>query len=369
MKRSLALLCSTLYAADPGAIFRECDRPDSPGASVMAIRNGKVIYKHAFGLADLERQTRATTKTNYRLASVTKQFTAMSIMMLAERGKLSFDQKLDTIVAGLPPAITIRQLLNHTSGLADYEDGVTTIQIKDQDVLDILRKKERTLFEPGAKFSYSNSGYAMLALVVEKLSATTFAEFLAKNIFAPLKMNSTVAHQEGIDLVRDRAYGYSKEGETFKRTDQSLTSAVLGDGGIYSSVEDLRKWDAALWANRLVSADTWKQAVTPGPNAGNYGFGWEIASYNGREVWRHSGSTIGFRSHIARFPKERLTVSVLLNRADLDAQELALALADRFLENSLPNGRGSVTNDALFVPSRDRQGAIAAPIFFPFGGP
>ena len=330
MNRSLVLLCSSLYAADPGTIFRECDRPDSPGASVLAIRNGKVIYKHAFGLADLDRHTRAATKTNYRLASVTKQFTAMTIMMLAERNKLSFDQKLDTIVTGLPPGITIRQLLNHTSGLADYEDGVTTFQLKDHDVLDILRKKNRTLFEPGAKFSYSNSGYAILALVVEKLSGMTFAEFLAKNIFAPLKMNATVAHQAGIDVVRDRAYGYSKEGETFKQTDQSLTSAVLGDGGVYSSVEDLRKWDAALWTNRLVSADTWKQAVTPGSNAGIYGFGWEIASYNGREVWRHSGSTIGFRTHIARFPKERLTVIVLLNRTDLDAQAMTLAVADYF---------------------------------------
>ncbi len=320
-----------MHAADPGAIFRECIRSDSPGASVIAIKDGKVLYQHAFGLADLERHTRATTKTNYRLASVTKQFTAMSVMMLAERGKLSFDQKLDTILTGLPPEVTIRHLLNHTSGLADYEDGATTFQLKDRDVLEILRKKDRTLFEPGTKYNYSNSGYSMLALVVEKLSGMTFADFLKTNIFGPLNMSTSVAHQEGIDIVRDRAYGHSKDGEKFKRTDQSLTSAVLGDGGIYSSVEDLRKWDAALWANRLVSAETWRQAVTPGPNAGNYGFGWEIASYKGRPVWRHSGSTIGFRTHIARFSQERLTVIVLLNRSDLNPQDLALALADLFL--------------------------------------
>ena len=331
MKLSLILLCSSLAAADPGAIFSECDRPDSPGASVIAIKDGKVLYKHAFGLADLDRHTRATTKTNYRLASVTKQFTAMSVMMLAERGEISFDQKLDTILAGLPPGITIRHLLNHTSGLADYEDGATTFQLKDRDVLEILRKKDRADFEPGSKYAYSNSGYSMLALVVENLSGMTFADFLKKNIFDPLKMSATIAHQEGIDVVRDRAYGHSKDGEKFKRTDQSLTSAVLGDGGIYSSVEDLRKWDAALWANRLVSAETWKQAVTPGPNAGSYGFGWEIDSYKGRAVWRHGGSTIGFRTYIARFPKEHLTVIVLLNRADLNAQDLALAVADMFL--------------------------------------
>jgi CubicO group peptidase (beta-lactamase class C family) len=330
MKLPLMFICSALSAADPGAIFRECDWPDVPGVSVMAIGNGKVLYKHAFGLADIERHIRATTKTNYRLASVTKQFTAMSIMMLAERGKLSFDQSLAGIIPGLPARITIRHLLNHTSGLADYEDGATTFQLNDHHVLEILRKKDSTLFEPGAKFSYSNSGYAVLALVVEKHSAMTFAEFLTKNIFAPLKMSATVAHQEGVDKVRDRAYGHSKDGDKFKRTDQSLTSAVLGDGGIYSSVEDLCKWDAALWTNRLVSAGTWRQAVTAGANTA-YGFGWEIASYKGRTVWRHSGSTIGFRTHITRFPRERLTVIVLLNRADLDAQALALAVADMFL--------------------------------------
>ena len=330
-KLSLMLWASALTAASPATIFRECDHPDSPGASVMAIKDGNVLYKHAFGLADLKRGTRATTATNYRLASVTKQFTAMSVMMLAERGKLTFDQKLDTILTGLPPGITIRHLLNHTSGLADYEDGATTFPLKDRDVLEILRNKDQTIFEPGTKFSYSNSGYSMLALIVEKLSNMLFAEFLKKNIFSPLKMSATAAHQEGVDIVPRRAFGYSKDGGKYIRTDQSLTSEVLGDGGIYSSVEDLRKWDAALWANRLVSHETWNQAVTPGPNAGNYGFGWEIATYKGRTLWRHGGSTIGFRTYIARFPQQRLTVTVLLNRADLNAQDLALAVADLFL--------------------------------------
>jgi len=332
---AMTLLCSLLQGADPGKLFEACEHPGTPGAGVMVIQAGKVVYKHAFGLSDLEKQTRATTKTNYRLASVTKQFTAMSIMLLAEKGQLTFDQKLNTILTGLPAGITIRQLLNHTSGLPDYEDGATTFPLKDKDVLEILRKKNRTEFEPGAKFSYSNSGYAVLAMVVEKVSGMPFAAFLEKNIFGPLKMTATVAHQEGIDKVRERAYGHSPDGASFKRTDQSLTSAVLGDGGIYSSVEDLRKWDAALWSShKLVSAKTWQQAVTPGPNAGIYGFGWESTSYKGHKVWQHGGSTIGFRTFIARFPEDRMTVIVLLNRSDLDSKKLAMSVADLYLAAS-----------------------------------
>jgi CubicO group peptidase (beta-lactamase class C family) len=326
------------------SLFESCRAPGAPSASVMVIRDGEVLYKKAFGLANLEARVAATTRTNYRLASVTKQFTAMAVMMLVDRGKLSFDQKLPAFFDGLPSwssRVTVRHLLNHTSGIKAYEAAVQHIkpedvtssnQLRDKDVLDIVKKEEATYFEPGTQYRYSNSGYALLALLVEKVSGRTFAQFLQENIFEPLKMDGAVAHEDGVSTVRDRAYGYVKEGERFVRRDQSATSAVLGDGGVYSSVEDLYKWDRALAGGRLVKPETWKQAVTPASlpdgRRTEYGFGWEIGTFNGKTAWRHSGGTIGFTTHILRLPEERVTVIVLHNRVDLSPRKTADQIAD-----------------------------------------
>jgi CubicO group peptidase (beta-lactamase class C family) len=208
-------------------------------------------------------------------------------------------------------------------------------QIRDRDVMMVLRKQEATKFEPGSRYEYSNSGYAVLAQIVEKASGMSFAGFLKKNIFDALGMKGTVVHEEGTSVVRDRAYGYSKRGDAFERTDQSATSAVLGDGGVYSSVEDLFRWDQALYGTRLVKRETWRQAVTPGIlNSGKpteYGFGWQIGTHNGHTVWHHGGGTIGFLTYIARFPEDRLTVIVLFNRLGLDPSNIAFQIADQYL--------------------------------------
>jgi CubicO group peptidase (beta-lactamase class C family) len=326
------------------ALFAACQEPGAPSASVMVIQEGKITYKKAFGLANIEERVSAATHTNYRLASVTKQFTAMAAMMLADRGKLGFDQKLTAFFDDLPAwssKVSVRHLLNHTSGVPAYEPTVQHIrpeevtpanQLLDKDVLAILKKQNTTYFEPGAEFRYSNSGYALLALIIEKVSGMSYAQFLERNIFGPLEMTGTVAHQEGVSTVRNRAYGYLKEGGGFLRRDQSATSAVLGDGGIYSSVEDLGKWDRALTEGKLVKAETWQQAVTPGTLADGrrtaYGFGWEVGTFDEKPAWRHSGGTIGFTTHILRLPEHRVTVIVLQNRMDLNAGKAASQIAE-----------------------------------------
>lgn len=326
------------------ALFREYVRPDAPGASVMVIRDGKVLLKKAYGLANLEDKTPCATDTNYRLASVTKQFTAAAIMLLVERKKLSYDSTLTDLFPGFPAygkQITARHLLNHTSGLIDYEDLIpnsTVTPLKDAQVLELLKREKGTYFPPGSKFQYSNSGYALLALIVEAASRTSFAAFLETNIFKPLGMSDTVAFENGISVVKHRAYGYWKHSDgsdVFERKDQSLTSSVLGDGGIYSSVEDLYKWDQALYTDRLLSRASLREAFTPGVKINDegegYGFGWFVATYRGlRTVW-HYGSTTGFRTAIERFPDQRFTVIVLVNRNEADAHKLARQVVDLYL--------------------------------------
>jgi CubicO group peptidase (beta-lactamase class C family) len=335
---------SSNKSSDVDTLFREYDRQDAPGACVMVIKEGEVVYKKAYGMANLEEKTAATTRTNYRLASVTKQFTAMAIMMLAERKKLSYDSVLTDFFTDFPAygkQITVRQLLSHTSGLIDYEDVIpkeTTTPLKDRQALDLLKQQKETYFTPGSKYQYSNSGYALLALIVEKASGLSFATFLEKNIFKPLGMDETVAYEQGVSTVHNRAYGYRAGSNGFERKDQSLTSSVLGDGGIYSSVEDLYKWDQALYTNKLVGVEAIKRAFTPvaktsGASAG-YGFGWYIEEYRGMKTVWHYGSTTGFRTAIERFPDRKFTVIVLLNRNEPDshkAHALARKVADLYL--------------------------------------
>ena len=320
------------------ALFDEYRRPNVPGVSVMTVQAGRVPYKAAFGLASLEDGIPCAADTNYRLASVTKQFTAMAVMLLAERRQLSFEDRLSQFFAAFPPhgqQITVRHLLHHTSGLVAYEDVIpesVTSPLTDRDVLDLLRRQTHTYFPPGSAFRYSNSGYALLALIVERVSGLSFAAFLHKHIFAPLQMNNTVAYEPGISTVRNRAYGYTQRDHGFERTDQSRTSSVLGDGGIYSSVQDLGKWDQALYTTQLVSQATLDLAFAPGvmlpdQDAG-YGFGWFIGAYRGEPTVWHHGETVGFRTMLQRFPRQRFTVIVLINRSEGDPAESARRIAD-----------------------------------------
>jgi CubicO group peptidase (beta-lactamase class C family) len=311
-----------------------------PGAAVLVMRDGKPVIRRAYGFADLEHRIAATPATNYRLASMTKAFTAAAILLLAEDGRLSVDDPIRKWLPSMPQAaraVTVRHLLTHTSGLIDYEDiipSTLTRQVHDVDVLRLLEGENRTYFAPGSSYRYSNSGYALLALIVGRASGMDFASFLHARIFQPLQMKETVAYEEGITTVAHRAYGYSADHQSWTRTDQSQTSAVLGDGGIYSSIDDLAKWDAALYDNRLLRPESLRQAFAPMTQtddpAVRYGFGWRIT---GESLW-HSGETMGFRNVIVRFPTRHVTVIVLTNRDDPEPYFTALAVAKLFVPNA-----------------------------------
>ena len=310
-----------------------------PGASLLVIQEGKLVVQRGYGLSDVEHGIEAGPTTNYRLASVTKQFTASAILLLAEDGKLTLDDRLRHWLPSLPradDAITLRQLLTHTSGLVDYEDVMadgSTEQLRDADVLRLLESQDRTYFKPGSEYRYSNSGYALLALIVERACAMPYQDFLRERIFLPLGMHDTLAYVRGGPEVPHRAFGYSEIEGQWIRTDQSTTSAVLGDGGIYSSIEDLAKWDAALYDDRLLSdasraaAFTTQVQVVGEPYPAGYGYGWRIT---GDSLW-HSGETIGFRNVILRYPRQHLTVILLSNRDDPQPYATAMAIARLYL--------------------------------------
>jgi len=314
---------------------------DVPGASVVVIRDGKVIVRRAYGMADLERRVPAAPETDYRLASVSKQFTAMAVMLLARDGKLRYDQPVRDFLPELPAAtraVTVRHLLNHTSGLWDYEDLVPesrTSQLDDRDVLSLVASKDSLYFQAGGEYRYSNSGYVLLGMIVARASGMTLPEFLRARIFAPLGMGASVAHVEGSDTVPHRAYGYSPRGGTFEQTDQSVTSATLGDGGIYTNIDDMTRWDQVLYTTELVDAAALQLATTPpelpGGAATQYGFGWFVDRYRGAKRWRHTGETSGFRNAVQRFPERRLTIVVLTNRSSGEPAAIAERIADRLL--------------------------------------
>jgi len=323
------------------SLVAKFDGPDRPGACVAVIHDGTFAFKKGYGLAHLEEKIPVGEDTNFRLASVTKQFTAMAILLLKEQGALDYDDPLSRFFPDFPEIgtkITVRHLLNHTSGLIDYENIMPEglkVPLKDRDVLELLKTQHGTYFTPGTEYRYSNSGYALLALIVEKVSGMGFASFLKENIFSPLGMNDTVAYEEGITTVPRRAYGYKETDAGFVFSDQSLTSSVLGDGGIYTSVLDYFKWDQALYTEGLVSRETLQEAFSPARLADGtlspYGFGWRFEERQGVRVIYHNGSTCGFSTAVRRVPERQLSVIVLSNNANGKAPSLADELLDWLL--------------------------------------
>lgn len=351
----LSIAANTVRAEQIDRIFTEINSARSPGVAVLVLQKGRVIFERGYGVADLRSLPKLDAHTNFRLASCTKQFTAMAIMLLVHDGRLHYEDHLTDVFPDFPDygkSITIRNLLNHTSGLLDYEDlmekpsastpAENIPQIKDAGVLAILKRQRTTKFPPGTKWDYSNSGYAVLAMVVQKVSGQPFGDFLHDRIFLPLKMTGTVAYEKGKNSVSNRAYGHTRENGAWHGLDQSSTSAVLGDGGVYSSLTDLAKWDQALANHALLSEAEMRPAITPVKGSDGsvhepdgtpaaYGFGWFLNSYTGHPRMWHYGETVGFRTTIQRFVDDNLTIIILCNRDDQVPANLALQVADLFL--------------------------------------
>lgn len=334
-------------------LFAPFAAPGAPGASVGIFRQGRPLLMRAYGLASLDPAVPTTPSTQFRLASLTKQFTATAVLLLIADGLLREDTPLAEILPELPDPpgavepVRIGHLLTHTSGLPDFEALLPADQaepVRDADVLALLAKSAERYFRPGTAWRYSNSAYALLALVVERLGGRPFPEFLRERIFRPLGMERAVAYVTGGPEVAERAYGYSASADGFRFSDQSMTSAVLGDGGIYASLAELALWEAALVEGRLLPPALLKAAWTPARLADGtaipYGFGWYVDEDRGRTRLTHHGETIGFTNAVIRYPREEVSVWVLTNRTASAPWELAQRLADEVLARAA-GGRGA----------------------------
>jgi CubicO group peptidase (beta-lactamase class C family) len=309
---------------------------DVPGAAVLVMHKGRVAFSRGYGVADLETKGPVTDRTNFRLASLTKAFTAVAILRLVEAGSLRLDDHVADILADFPAygrAIRIRHLLSHTSGLQAYQEFIPASQsrpLTDRDVLTLLRRADSLLFPPGTAFRYGDSGYAILALVVQAVSGQPFARFLDTHVFARAGMKSTLAWEPGLREVPHRAVGYVARPTGFRVSDQNVTSAVLGDGGVYSSLRDLAAWDRALDGHRLISASlqhlAWAPTTLSNGAPTQYGFGWYLDRHGTEPYVFHRGETSGFTNFIVKYPHRRLTVVVLTNRHGGAPDDIAAAI-------------------------------------------
>ncbi len=330
------------------AIFASFVTEDSPGGAVIVIQDGQILHKAGYGLADLEGGVPITPESIFHLGSTGKQFTGLAVMMLAEEGRLNYDDPIGQYLPELArfgDGLTIRHLLHHTSGIPDYhEDGELSEELFDlaemptnEDALALLSEMGELRFTPGEEFFYSNTGYEMLASLIERVSGQPFPTFMQERVFDPLGMKDTFS-QPNPDRLADPkvAHSYIFDGDQIEAYDSDPLDYLVGSGSIYSTLEDMYLYDQALYTDELVKQSTLAEAFKPmllnDGTESNYGFGWELGTLSGERYVAHEGAWLGFVSFYARFPDQRLSVIVLLNRDyDLPDEDLALEIADLYL--------------------------------------
>ncbi|MGQ0532157.1 MAG: serine hydrolase [Caulobacteraceae bacterium] len=300
--------------------------------SILIARDGVPLVSRGYGMANYELGVANTPQTVFRIASLTKQFTALAIMQLQERGRLNVSDPICNYLDNCPQTwrpITIRQLLTHTSGIPNFSsqpnwDEIISVQRHTRlGFINVFRDLP-PLFAPGEGFRYSNSGYYLLGLIIERASGESYNDYLRENIFAPLGMSNSGLH-DGRTLVANRAAGYDWSGSTFIIPEYANEMNGFANGGLYSTTHDLLRWDQSLYTDQLVSRQSLDEIFTPIRE--RYGYGWLIVDWFGRQTYGHSGSFQGFSSFIARVPGERLTIIVLSNSDRASATAVARSLA------------------------------------------
>lgn len=324
------------------SVMRSSNPSTEPGTALLVVVGGQIIYKNGYGLANGKTKTPITAETNFRMASISKQFTAMCILLLEKEGKLTLDDPLIKFFPGfnarVGKKVHVRHLLTHSSGILDYEavmDPQQRKQLLDDDVLALISNRDSLYFEPGAQFRYSNSAYCLLALIVERISGKPFVSFLEQRIFQPLHMTASTVYKAGKPIA-NRAMGYRRKGGGFIFSDQSVTSATKGDGGVYTSLNDYLKWINALQAGTLLDLTASLQRTgqsIPQAKDSYYGAGWFFRRPD-KPILFHSGSTCGFNNYVVSIPSEHLLVLCFSNKADNKAN--ASAILKIMAESSYP---------------------------------
>lgn len=314
-------------------LFAEKHEEGEFNGVVLITQNGKITYKGAFGISDIETEEELTTKSIFNLASVSKQLTAMCIMMLSEKGKLDYDDAITKYLTELPyDNITIRQLLHHTSGLAPYEDVVEDFWKGDEDKdfvtnNDLLKmyakEKPKSLFKPEEKYEYSNTGYAFLASIVERVSEMSFEDFIKENIFEPLDLSNAFAFRRPKKAPKKVVQGFTYEEEEYEDYSYNYLDGIVGDGNVFASAEDLAAYAYALLEGKIVSEDTLKEAFTVATlkngEETEYGFGWEL---EGDAYVSHTGAWEGYNTYLGIDLEENRIIIVLDNGNHEDVHDI-----------------------------------------------
>ncbi len=320
-------------------LLRTLDKKGKFNGVVLVSEHSKVIYKKAFGYANMETKDTLILESNFRMASVSKQFTAMCIMILEEQGKLDYDDDFQKYLPELKyEGITIRHLLWHTSGIPDYIELMDelwdpNIYYVNDDVLKLMAKHlPEKDFEPGEKYEYSNTGYVLLASIVERVSGVSFKEFVQQNIFDRIGMSSSVIPigEKEFEEMANRTYGFDiSDNEAGYIENEYDHYNAYGDGGIYSNLDDLFKWNEALYTEKLVKHETIEEAFKPyvlnNGHVGDYGFGWKLYRGAKQDVIEHTGDWVGFRTLIRRDLKNRNAIIILSNNSR-EVKEIRLGI-------------------------------------------
>jgi len=342
-------------------IFAGFDSSETPGCALGVIRDGTFVYRRGFGMANLEYGIPLSSHSVFRIGSTSKQFTAMAIALLAESGRISLDDPLSKYFPEFPgwaKKMTVRQLVHHTSGIRDYLTlaylaGKTddTDYFSDDWVISLLARQHEGNFPPGSQFLYSNTGYFLLAHLVQRVSGQSLKEFSEKNIFAPLGMKNTHFHDDHTHIVKQRAVGYAPSDEAYSISMTTLD--IVGDGSIYTTVDDLLLWDSNFYRNKLgkggpelIETVTTAGKLSSGDQADygagpsfaygqNYAFGLLLENYRGLPMISHGGAFVGFRAEMIRFPEQHFSVAVLCNRSDAEPSTTARRVADVYLSDLL----------------------------------
>ncbi len=364
-------------------LFAQWDKSNSPGCALGIIKDGNFIYNRGYGMANLDYNIPISADTSFYIASTSKQFTAMSIALLAREGKISLDDDIRKYLPEIPQyqsPITIRHLIHHTSGIRDYLtltslaggnlDDIHT----DEDFLKLIARQKNLNFKPGEEFLYSNSGYFLLSQIVKRASDKSLRQFADEKIFKPLGMVNTFFHDDRREIIKNRASGY------FPRLFGGFSVLItnfdrVGDGGLYTSVEDLLLWDRNFYDNKLVGgADLINQILTPRTlNSGEknaYAFALTTGDYKGLKMILHGGGFIGFRAEMLRFPEQKFSVICLCNLGNIDPTNLAKKVADIYLDEQIKqaakgDGKSTVSESVVRKLSEQELNNVAGLYFNP----
>lgn len=373
----LAVLAFTRAAAADSravdAIFAAFTKPDTPGASLAVIRDGRIVYARGYGHATLSPATPVTTDTSFYIGSVSKQFTAAAIALLHQRGRLSLDDDVRQYVPELPDygrPITIRHCVHHTSGLRDYlalrdlAGADPNATFGDADVLALIRRQKGLSFEPGARYSYSNSGYFVLSLIIRRVTGQSLRDFAAANLFGPLGMTTAQFRDRHTQPIPHRADGYKPAGGGFALDNPNFD--VVGAGGVFMTARDFLAWDENFHSTKVGGPAFITLLQTPATlNDGtrlDYAFGLRLGRYRGLDLVEHSGAYGGFRAHVIRFPAQRFSVVCFTNLSTALPSRLVRQVADLYLTEAFTGPAVAEDAESPAPAASQRSAAATSPL-------